>query len=171
MGIGSERPLRRSAFTLIELSIAVFIMALLMAVSAPYFVRSYNSSLLSSAARAFITTCQYARLQAVMQQRESLLHVDLDRQLFWISQPPQNTEGDAEPQVLKSVEISPRIALASVELADEAPQQKGQVQIKFYPNGTCEYMQVVFHGTEKGSGLTVEVDPVTGRATTVAGKL
>ena len=41
---------RRTGFTLIEVSIAVFILAILVAVSAPAFVRSYNDMTLRSAA-------------------------------------------------------------------------------------------------------------------------
>ena len=59
---GSDRMQRRHAFTLIELSIAVFIMAMIVAVAMPQFVRSYNSQLLNETARTFATTCQLARV-------------------------------------------------------------------------------------------------------------
>lgn len=171
LATGSSPRARRAGFTLIELSIAVFIMATLMAVSAPYFVRSYNTSLLNATGRSFATTCQYARLQAALRQRNTTLHVDLDRQMFWISQKPEAGADDVQGHVLKSVEISKRIALISAQRPDEPPQQRGQIETTFYPNGTCDSITVVFSGAEKGIGLAVILDPVTSRANLFAVKL
>ena len=157
---------RPAGFTLIELSIAVFIIAIIMAVSVPNFVRSYNNSLLNAMGRTVVTACEFARLNAVLHQRKVVFHVDLDKQLIWLTQPVTTgaTDSvDSQDQSLKTIAISPRIGLASAQVADQPPRQKGQVEALFYPNGTCDEFTVTFRGAEKGSGLAVVVDPVTSR--------
>ena len=168
---GNKPRWKRSAtgFTLIELSIAMFIIAIIMAVSVPSFIRSYNSSLLDAMGRTVITACELARLNAVLHQRKVVFHVDLDKQMIWLTQPvatgAAGTTGsvDAQDQSLKTIEVPPRIGLVSAQIADQPPDQKGEVDAVFYPNGTCDGFTITFRGAEKGSGLAIVVDPVTSR--------
>jgi prepilin-type N-terminal cleavage/methylation domain-containing protein len=159
---GNERP-ARAAFTLIELSIAIFIIALMMAITVPAFVRSYNTAVLNETVRSFATSCQYARIEAVTRQHNVTLHIDIDRQMFWISQPASTDEPGGEGQTLKTFEMSPRVALVSAERTDQPARQERQVQVDFYPNGTCDPVTVVFRGSEAKSGLAATVDPITAR--------
>ena len=158
----------RAGFTLIELSIAVFIMALLLALSAPAFVRSYNSALLNETGRTFATTCLLARVQAIVQQRSAILHIDLERQVFWVTQPVKTEEGESGEQTLKVCQLSKRVVMVSAERTDEAKQEK-IVDVAFYPNGTCDSVTVVFRGSESG-GLAAMVDPITCQAALYAVK-
>lgn len=163
---GCNRARRPAAFTLIELSIAVFIIAMLLAVSLPYFVRSYKASLLNSTARSLVTCCEFARLEAVLHQQKAVLHIDLDppTQKFWISQQPRADAGGEESATLKAVEIPEQVRLVSVERPDEPAQQRGEAEVAFYPNGTCDPVTIMMRGTDKRSGLQVTVDAITGRA-------
>jgi len=160
---------RAAGFSLIELSIAVFIVAIIMAVSIPSFIRSYNNSVLNETGRTVVTCCQLARLNAVLHQRKVVFHIDLDRQVIWLTQPMTNETAEAanDPDTadlpLKKIEVSPRIGLVSAQLADQPPEQRGEVDALFYPNGTCDGFTVTFRGAEKGSGLAIVVDPVTSR--------
>ena len=164
LATGSNGGAPRAGFTLIELSIAVFIIAIMMAVSVPSFIRSYNTSLLNAMGRTLVTTCQFARLSAVLHQQKATLHVDIDKQMIWLTQPAATTEGaESQDQVLQTITISPRIGLVSAQIADQPIQQKEQVDAVFYPNGTCDALTVTFRGAEKGIGVAVVVDPVTGR--------
>ncbi|HUI08033.1 MAG TPA: GspH/FimT family pseudopilin [Verrucomicrobiae bacterium] len=155
-----------AGFTLIELSIAVFIIAIIMAVSIPSFIRSYNNSLLNSMGRTLATTCEFARFNAVLHQQRVVLYIDLDKPAIWLVQGGATNDTDAAESseaALKTIEIPPRIGLASAQVADQPPQQKGEVEASFYPNGTCDGFTVTFSGAEKGVGLAIVVDPVTSR--------
>ena len=157
-----------AAFTLVELSVAVFILLVLMAVAVPSFVRSFNTSVVSAAARSLATTCQFARHQAVVYRKPTVLHLDLDKQLYWITQaaPTNSPSGDADADVtLRTTELSPRVTLISAQLGDEPLQQQGQVDMTFHPNGTCDALTVVFSGQERGNFLGLTVDPITASAT------
>jgi prepilin-type N-terminal cleavage/methylation domain-containing protein len=156
------------AFTLIELSVAVFILLVLMAAAVPSFVRSFNASAVSAAARSLATSCQFARQEAVVYRKPTVLHLDLDKQLYWITQAADtNSPGsDADAQItLHTTQLSPRVTLASAQLGDEPLQQQGQMDVIFHPNGTCDALTVVFRGKERGSSIGLTVDPITTSAT------
>ena len=153
-----------SAFTLIELSIVVFIVAMVMAISAPAFLRSYNSALLGETARTFATTCQLARLQAVTKQANAVLHVDVDRQTFWLTQTVKTDDEAANDLTLKTYRLGPRVTLVSAELVDGRAKADKYVEAQFYPNGTCDALAVVFRGTERNA-LVANLDPITCKAT------
>jgi prepilin-type N-terminal cleavage/methylation domain-containing protein len=163
---GSDAGWRRNGFTLIELSIAVFIIAIIIAISVPNFVRSYNAEVLSATGRSLATSCEFAKLNAVLHQRNVAFYIDMDKQTIWLMQFASSSGGDGaerESQILKSIEISPRISLLSAQVGDQLAQQKGQVEATFYPNGTCDAFIMTLRGVEKGSGLEIVVDPVTCR--------
>jgi len=161
LATGSKGRAQRAAFTLIELSIVVFIIALLMAVSIPSFVRSYNGAVLNETARSFATLCQFARIQAVSQQKSAILHIDLERQMFWVSQSVRNEDGEQADQSLKVIELSNRVALIEAVRQDQPPPVEKQIEVSFYPNGTCDPVYVILQGTEKGKGLCAIIDPIT----------
>jgi len=162
--ITSRRTLR-AGFTLIELSIVVFIMAIVLAICIPSFVRSYNSTMLRETAQTFATTCQFARIQAVTQQKPATLHIDLDRQMFWVTQSGRTEESASEgEQTLKTHELSKRVWLFFAERMDDTAHDRREVPVTFYPNGTCDPVTIVLRGVEKGSAIQVTIDPVTTRA-------
>lgn len=146
--------MRRKAFSLIEVSIAVFILAMLVAVSVPAFVRTYNDLTLRETARTFSTMCQYARVEAVSRRINSVLHIDLDRQVFWVTQ---------DGATLKTYEVSKRVLIASVQFIDTTGQLDRVADVNFYPNGTCDSATIVFRGAEK-SALAATIDPITCKA-------
>lgn len=148
--------MRRHGFSLIEVSIAVFILAMLVAVSVPAFVRSFNDMTLRETARTFATTCQFGRIEAVQRQTNAVLHIDLDQQRFWLTSGPEGLP-------LKNFAISKRITLAAAELVDNPSKADRLVEVTFYPNGTCDSATVVFRGADKVS-LAATIDPITCKA-------
>jgi len=163
LATGNDARTGRGGFTIIELSIAVFIIAIIIAVTIPSFVRSYNAELLNATGRTVATSCEFAKLNAVLHQRNVAVYVDMDKQTIWLMQfaGGSDTNDVSSSQILKTIEVSPRISLFSAQAGDQQPQQKGQVEATFYPNGTCDAFAVTFRGAERGSGLEIIVDPVT----------
>ena len=184
LATGCKARRARGAFSLIEVSIVVFIMAIIVAASMPSLVRTYNNAVLNDVVRAFGTTCQYARIQAITHQRQVVMHVDIKRQMFWVTQEPgqlveSGDAGSGDVMALKVYEIPKRVAMVSAELTQDSltsskpasrPKSDGSsveqgVVFTFYPNGTCDGAVLVFRGAEPRDLLSVEVDPVTTRAT------
>ena len=164
----------RAGFTLLELSIVITILAVVLALAAPSFLRTYREMLLTDAGRTFATSCQLARLNAVVQQRNVTLLLDLSRQSYTFTQSRTNGVESAEPVTLKTVTMNPRIILLSVTLADDlsgARADAGQhtAAINFYPNGTCDGATVAFRGRENKVVMTMALDAVSARALPVGG--
>jgi prepilin-type N-terminal cleavage/methylation domain-containing protein len=151
-----ERIQSRAGFTLIEVSIAVFILAMIVAVSVPAFVRSFNDMSLRETARTFSTMCQLGRVEAVQSQTNVVLYIDLEQQRFWLT-------GGSEERVLKSHEIPRRVTLAAAELVGEPTRGERGIAVNFYPNGTCDSATVLFRGADK-QALTATIDPITCKA-------
>jgi prepilin-type N-terminal cleavage/methylation domain-containing protein len=163
LATGNDERSGDTGFTLIELSIAVFIIAIIVAVTVPNFVRSYNAEVLNATGRTIATSCEFAKLNAVLHQQRVAFYVDMDRQTIWLMQAASTNDADSagsEGQVLKTIEMPGRIGLFSAQLGELMPQQHGLVEATFYPNGTCDAFAVTIRGAEKGSGLEVVVDPV-----------
>jgi hypothetical protein len=168
---------------LIELSIVVFILAIIVTASMPHMVRTYNGAVLNDVVRGFGTTCQFARVKAVTQQRPVVMHVDLKRQIFWITQQPGPPVEGAEfneddTGTLKVYEIPKRVAMLAAEVMQGAPVHSEKIErnkntglleqgieFTFYPNGTCDGATLIFRGAEPKDVLSVTVDPVTTRTT------
>ena len=164
-GIGSKDRGRRAAFTLIELSITVFIIALMVAVAIPGFVHSYNGMILNEAANSFATLCQLARIQAVSHQSPATLHLDLERQTMWVSQSARNQDGEQEDQTVRVIQLSNRVSLVSAVRQDLSGTEDKEISAEFYPNGTCDPIYIVLRGAEPKSGLCAIIDPITTHAT------
>jgi prepilin-type N-terminal cleavage/methylation domain-containing protein len=166
LATGNDGRSGNRGFTLIELSIAVFIIAIIIAVTVPSFVRSYNAEVLNAMGRTVVTSCEFAKLNAVLHQQKVGYFIDMDRQTIWLMQATTNDaaqEPSSGSQLLKSIPMPSRIGLSSAQLGELLPENKGMVQATFYPNGTCDAFAVTLRGVEKGSGLEVIVDPVTCR--------
>jgi len=166
---GNRQTRRRAGFTLIELTLVVMILAVVMALAAPSFVRSFRSALLGETARSFATTCQLARLRAVSQQINATLRLDIEQQVYWLSQlSTNNADQTSEPATIKWVELDPRVQITSATLADGTTGAGGDkmIEINFYPNGTCDGGQVIFRNRDEGDSITMLLDPITARATT-----
>ena len=156
----------RRGFTLIELSIAVFIIAIIIAVTIPSFVRSYNAEILNATGRTIATSCEFAKLNAVLHQQKVGYYIDMDRQTIWLMQAATNDVPDGASSDAAGSQVNPNALPHRAVLrptGELMPQGQGQVEATFYPNGTCDAFAVTLRGVEKGAGLEVIVDPVTCR--------
>jgi Tfp pilus assembly protein FimT len=149
----------------VELMVVVFIMATMLAVAIPSFIRSYNTTQLNATTRSLVSLAQLARLKAALTQEEITLAIDLDRQSLLLLREPGEEDSVGRPTVTyKRIEMPRQVRLQSVEIPDELAVTEGEVRVPFYPNGTCSGVTFLLRGSEVGEALWVVVDPVTSRA-------
>ena len=171
-------PSRAAGFTLLELVVVLFILALAGALVAPGFSRSFGQLRLRAATRDIAALLRFARARAIASQ--GVLEVVLDRQTntYWLrgpswiieslsgidrvaapedpSQPWQAQMGQARVRPLPA-----GVTLKSVVLGTGPLGEDERGAIAFFPQGSSTGGEV-WVSDEKGSGYRIVVDPAVG---------
>ena len=75
----------RSGFTLIEVSIVIFIMLMMISATVPWMKNFAESTRLRSTARSMTSLMEFARSSAVTQRTEYVVIFDSEQQEYWLS--------------------------------------------------------------------------------------
>ena len=145
---------RDRGFTLIELMIAVLIIALVLAVSYPSLSRGSTALHLRATGRDILNTLRYAREKSVTEQTGMIVAVDREKQKLILT----NALGDLGREYFlpRDVKIE-RMALSGTEIQD------GVMVIRFLPNGSADSAEILI-ASSTGSRLKIIADPITGGA-------
>lgn len=166
LATGSNRGRRQQAFTLVELTVVVFIMATILAIAVPSFVRSFRHSQVNATVRSLVTLSQLARLKAALYQRPVDMHLDVEQQAVWVAQTLVDQEGGGERSAIhRRIELPRQARLAAVQLGETASSETSDAVVRYYPNGTCDGAVLLLQGVEKSERVQLVIDPVTARAT------
>jgi prepilin-type N-terminal cleavage/methylation domain-containing protein len=171
-------PSRVAGFTLLELIVVLFILALAAALVAPVFTRSFGQLRLKAAARDLAALCRFARTQAIANQ--VVLEVVLDRgaNAYWLRGPEwvvsrlggieqvATAEDPEQPwQVrLRQARVRPLpvgVTLKSVILDPGTLREDERGAIVFFPQGSSSGGEV-WVSDEKGRGYRIVIDPSIG---------
>ena len=171
-------PSRAAGFTLLELIVVLFILALAGALVAPVFTRSFGQLRLKAAARDLAALCRFARTQAIANQ--VVLEVVLDRgaNAYWLRGPEwvvsrlggieqvAKAEDPEQPwQVrLRQARVRPLpvgVTLKSVILDPGTLREDERGAIVFFPQGSSTGGEV-WVSDEKGRGYRIVIDPSIG---------
>jgi len=146
--------LRDQGFTLLEIIIVVFVIALVMVVTYPSISRGSTTIRLRSTGRDILNTFRYAREKAVTEQTGMRVVVDREKQELILS----DDLGDASRRygMPKEVKIH-RVMLAGAEVT------RGPLIVRFLPNGSAENAEVLLK-SDAGAYLRILTDPITGGA-------
>lgn len=176
----TQNPTRRRerGFSLLELTVVLFILALTVALIAPAFGRPFGQLQLKAATRDLAALCRFARIQAISHQ--GVLEVVLDRQTnqYWLRGPDwivsrlggveraavvEDADAPWEAQIRQArVRALPAgVTLQSVVL-DTGPLGEGERGvIAFFPQGGSTGGEIRV-SDEKGRGYRIIVDPTVG---------
>lgn len=173
-----ERGVR--GFTLLELTVVLFILMLVTALVAPAFNRSFGQAQLKAATRDIVALCRLARTQAIANQ--DVLEVVFDRQTnrYWLRGPDwivgrlsgidrvETVEDPGQPwqaqiRQARVRSLPPGVSLKSVLLATGPllPDERGV--IAFFPQGSSTGGSIDL-SDEKGRGYRIVVDASIGLA-------
>ena len=178
----------KSGFTLLELTVVLFILALATALIAPGFKRSFGQLPLKAATRDIAALCRFARTQAIRHQ--GVLEVVLDRgaNTYWLRGPDwvvsrlggvervATVEDPAQPWQARMRQARVRslpagVTLKSVVLDTGPLRDDERGSIAFFPQGSSTGGEV-WVLDEKGRGYQIVIDPSIGlvrvRAATTA---
>jgi len=125
-------------FTLLELSLVLFIIGLLVTVLVPR-LGDLSGSRLEASARRLASLARYLNGEAAFHGQLYRLNYDLDKRAYWVSvlASQQNTpEFIVETSLLaRPVQLPPSITFADVHVLSGSRVSTGQVYTHFYPQG------------------------------------
>ena len=146
-------PIRQRGFTLLELTIVIFIIALLAAIVFPSF-SGLSKRQLSSDARRIASLLQYLSDSAMAAKEIYSLDFDLqNNSIYW-----KGPEGD-KTESLKT--------LTGIDLQSKGMTREGLVTVFFGPAGIMEYTEVLLKDDERD--MKVTFNPISGRARILTG--
>ena len=153
--------LNQRGFTLAELAIVVFLIALLSLLTIPN-LADMGGSDLKAAGRRLAGTVKYLYNEAALEGLNYRLTLDLDSDL--ISASRQNESGEWQPVAgrFKSVPLPGDVRLHGVYLAGRGSFSTGSVQMQIYPQGWLD--EAVLHLQDGNNKMTVTFSALTGTA-------
>ncbi len=160
-------------FTLLELAVVMFLMALIMLIALPY-LGSLQPALMRSEARRLASRANYLYQEAGAQKVLIRLTFDLDNNGYYVTRldpfaarPVFMPEGGpAGVRVIMPVGVRIR----DVWVEGVGAVNRGQVSTQFYPSGYVD--ATVVHLTDaNGEVFTLAIDPFTGRVSIANGDM
>jgi general secretion pathway protein H len=158
--------LRRQGFTLIELTVVLFLIGLLFLTALPRLGSFLFQGDLGSAARSLKATVHYLRSKSITSHRNTVLFLDLDRGTYWGRYEDVNPDADPGGEA-KSFLVSPRQLPENIKILDalnihSGKRIGGRLRSTFNPKGVFE--ETVLHLTDTSQRmLTIVISAYTGR--------
>jgi prepilin-type N-terminal cleavage/methylation domain-containing protein len=159
----------RAGFTLIELSIVIFIIAIIATIAVPR-IRDVMRTELGSTTRRLSNASRFLYEEATLRGTVLALVVDLERQAYWVARVDPAT-GELQPDddlLSKPVIMPPDVRIADVVLPSVGKLSQGVASTYFYPEGWAD--AAVIHIVDRNrDAYTVRIDPVRGKGEVLEG--
>ena len=152
----SPRLLHDRGYTLIEIAVVVVLIGVILLLAVPRVQDTLTSDRMRSAVRNLSGAARELKAEAVREQVDHFLHLDLDRRVVW------NTRDDMTAEVRtvrrsRARPLPPGVRIADVALADEGKKNQGEVVIRFFSRG---YVQpAAIHLTDDERTMTLIFQP------------
>jgi len=121
-------------YTLIELVVVIALISTMLFFAMPKFRDNVLTDQVRKASRWIITQTRHLKQQSIREKKDYILHVDMDADKFWISNP------DMEEEALEKAEneaywLSEDMEIIDVEFPGKGKISSGQADIYFYAKG------------------------------------
>jgi Tfp pilus assembly protein FimT len=152
------------AYTLVELTVVIFLIGLMLALTVPRVQHSLLSDDLKAASRCMIGTVNTLRENAVRDQKAYMLHFDMALNRFWISYDAMTAEEEAEARQNASP-LSKGVRVVDVYYKGVGKKDVGDAAIRFTKEGYVQ--QAVIHlGAKDGRTYSLVLSPFLGTVKT-----
>jgi prepilin-type N-terminal cleavage/methylation domain-containing protein len=154
-----KRPLSQTGFTLIELMLVIMVVGVILFLAVPATRDVLTTDKLKKASRQLIGLERQLRVDAVRDQLDYTLNIDLPSSVFWI------TASDMTPEKQDEVKKNARQLPEGVTISDivgenDKKHADGEIRIKFGRNNTCP--PAVIHLAYAENKMTLVINPFLG---------
>lgn len=159
--------LHQNGFTLIELTVVLFLMGLFLFAAMPNVQSFLFHSDLNSVARSLKATVRLLRSKSIVTGRNTLLCVDLDRDRYWGTFDNPESDSASSDTTASSPVIPPQELPEGIRFVDATTirlpkRETGRVCSLLNPKGVIE--ETVLHLADRGNRvLTIVINAYTGR--------
>ena len=149
-----------SGFTLIELTLVIFFMALISGLATPFVMSTLDRIELQASARQVTSALRYARSEAITIKKPVVFNGDLTHNKFWVSTEYENK--------------TPRVILINdpvrfehfLDEAEKGKYRDGKFTITFFPQGNSSGGLIgmgVRESEDSENHYVINIDPITGK--------
>lgn len=150
---------RREGFTLLELMVVIALIGIVLVVTAPTARNVFTADSLKKASRQLIGLERKLRVEAVRDQIDYILCLDLPTSSYWILTADMTAE--KENEVKKSAKkLSAGVRILDIVFPENKKFSEGEVRIRFGKNSICPPM--VIHLGDEEEKMTIVVNPFMG---------
>jgi general secretion pathway protein H len=148
--------MNEKGYTLIEITVVLVLVGIMLGIAIPKVRDVLSSDRLNKTARLLIGMSRELRNDAVREQVDYELHVDLERQRFW--KYSADTAAEKRDEVKRRAMTLPDgILIKDIQIYGEGKKTKGETVIRFFKKG---YMQpAVVHLAFEGRSMTLLFNP------------
>jgi len=156
---------RSDGFTLIELTVVIFLIGLLLFTAMPKLGNFLFHTDLKSVARSLKASVHLLRSKSIVSHKNTVLHLDLDKGIYWGSY--EKPEKNPETLIDNPVLIPPRELPENIKFLDasniNSPKiSSGLLSSTFNPKGVIE--ETVLHLSDRNEGVfTIIINAYTCR--------
>ena len=147
-------------FTLLELTLVMFFMALIAGLSTPFVMTTLDRMELQSSARKVASTLRYARSEAIASKKPVVFSGNLTRNQFWVTQ-------DYKNKTKKITSITDPVSLTHfIYEGEDNFFRDGEFTVTFYPQGNSSGGLIAMNIKESknlDNYYAISVDPITGQ--------
>jgi len=151
----------KKGYTLVELIVVIVLIGLVLTLAAPRLRNALLSDNLKSAARKMMGIISNLRNEAIREQRDYVLHFDLNANRFWVS---YGSMTDEERTVAREEgwNFPADIHIDDVWIKDEGKIFEGATRIRFTRKGYTQ-TSAIHLSSEDGRKFTLELSPFLGK--------
>ena len=156
---------KSKGYTLIELTLVIFLIGLTLALTAPKFASSFLSDNLKRTVRRLVGDVRSLRNDAVREHKVYRLHLDLASNRVWWDSADMTDErlGEARDQAL---ELPPGVRIMDVWRRNAGKETSGEATIHFSTKGYIEPSAIHLEADD-GRRITLILRPFLGRVKVV----
>ena len=161
----TNRPKFYEGFTLIELSVVIFLIGIIFFTAMPRLGNFLFQTDLKSVARSLKASVHFLRSKSILTHKNTVLHFDLDKGIYWGTYETRDKKSEISIDI--KLLISPKKLPEGIKFLDalniNSPKKKGGLlSSTFNSKGVIE--ETVLHLTDRNERiLTIIINAYTGR--------